>query len=117
MDYNQNNELNSFAVASMVCGILSVTLCCTGILALPLGALGILFAVLSKRLDTPLTPFSITGIILSSIGLLLGIIICVCMLIEPVAGSEYQKDVPDNNHFFDYDKEYENFYNYGFEDL
>ena len=45
----QNNRPEGFAIASLICGILSNICCCTGILSLPVGALGILFAVLTKR--------------------------------------------------------------------
>ena len=58
MDYyqNQNNEMNQnipqidpkyrgLSIASMVCGICSLVLCCTGLLSIPTGALGILFVI------------------------------------------------------------------------
>jgi len=62
-----------FAIASMVCGISSLLLCCLG-LSLPLAALGILFAVLSHRKGHYLSGFSITGIITGCSGMVLGII-------------------------------------------
>lgn len=86
MDFNQNTENtnyvpnqpskrpNGFAIASLVCGILSLVLCCTGILGIPAGALSILFAVLSKRKGERLSGMCIAGIVTSAIGILLGIL-------------------------------------------
>ena len=39
---------NTFATASLVLGILSLVLCCCCYVSIPLGGLGILFAILSK---------------------------------------------------------------------
>ena len=50
--YNQPTHRpygQAFSVASAVCGLLSMTTSCTIVLSLPLGALGILFAVLAHR--------------------------------------------------------------------
>ena len=87
MDFNQNSENtnyvpnqpfkrpNGFAVASLVCGILSLALCITGILGIPAGALSILFAALSKRKGERLSVPGIVGIATSVIGILLGLLI------------------------------------------
>ena len=76
--YNQPTHKpygQGFTMASLACGILSVTTCCTGILPLPLGALGILFAVLvyrrGKKLNAPCT----LGIALSTCGMMLGLLL------------------------------------------
>lgn len=72
---------NNFAIASMVCGIVSIVLCCIG-LSLPISALGILFAVLTYRKGQMLDSMSITGSITSSIGLFLSIFMIVGTLIQ-----------------------------------
>ena len=89
MDYNPNPDYsnyiptpqlerpNGFAIASMVCGILAIVVCCTGILGIPLGALSILFAVLSKRRGRKLPGMSLAGILLSVAGILLGLLMTV----------------------------------------
>ena len=59
---NTRNSTNGFAVASMVCGIISIVLCCTIVLSLPFAALSILFAVLSHRKGRNLPGMSIAGI-------------------------------------------------------
>ena len=46
-NYNPDRGRHSFEIASLVMSIISMVLLCTGILAIPFGALGILFAVLS----------------------------------------------------------------------
>lgn len=71
-DNNAKNEGRSFSIAAMICGIVSVVLCCTGIFSIELGALSILFAVLSHRRGSRMSSMSITGIILSCIGMVLG---------------------------------------------
>ncbi|MBD5460338.1 MAG: cytochrome d ubiquinol oxidase subunit II [Lachnospiraceae bacterium] len=57
MDYYQQNnrqpyirpERNTMATASLILGVASLVMLCTGILPIPLGALGVLLAVLSRR--------------------------------------------------------------------
>ena len=70
------NRINPFSTASFVCGMLSVLLCCTGVLSIPIAALGILFSALSKRHDKPMPPVSVSGIFLSCVGMALGIGMC-----------------------------------------
>lgn len=192
MDYNQNNPLdrqenqqhfqeapspyippqtpkkmNAFTIASFICGICSVALCCVGILSIPLGALGILFAILSKQKNKSLESMSIAGLIFSIIGLVLGLLMSVFIIAVYLSDpdnrssfgdeyrngywdSEYDDDYYDDHHYndhyddyyndyyddyyndyYDYYRDYyrnyfdngdddfffDDFYNYGFEDL
>ena len=74
--YNQPTHRpygQGFIIASMVCGVLSVTACCTGILSLPLGALGILFALLTYRKGKKMNGTAMIGIVLSAMGIITGI--------------------------------------------
>lgn len=97
MDYNQNNQNNwdrwnssasnnsyynqpthrpygqGFLIASMICGVLSVTACCTGVLSLPLGALGILFALLTYRRGKKMSGSAMTGLVFSVMGIITGV--------------------------------------------
>lgn len=94
MDYEQirqNNQIRTFASASLFCGTLSLLMCCTGILSVPVGALGILFAVLSKRADRPIHPASKTGIRLSCIGIVLGLAFLAYSIYMVATDPEYQK--------------------------
>lgn len=73
MDYRQYSPAprrNPFTIASMVLGVCSLLTICTAILPLPLGALGILFAVLSYRKGKHMDTMAITGIATSCAGLL-----------------------------------------------
>lgn len=72
MDYNQQ-KTNTFARLSLILGIASLALLCTGILPIPLGALGILFAVLSRK--TKLEGAALGGCITSAIGMAMGFFI------------------------------------------
>lgn len=71
----QMRSTHAFAVASMIFGISSILLLCTGLLPLPLGALGMLFAILSRRRERPMSGMSVTGMVTSLIGMALGIVI------------------------------------------
>ncbi len=71
----QIRSTHAFALASMIFGITSILLFCTGLLPLPLGALGMLFAILSRRRAKPMSGASVTGMVTSLIGMALGIVI------------------------------------------
>jgi len=77
MDYQQGNQQqpnqDKFSVASFVCGLLSLILCCTVFFSIPLGALGILFAVLGRRRNQQMNIMSKIGVWLSVIGILYGV--------------------------------------------
>lgn len=77
--YNQPTHRpygQGFAIASLVLGLTSVTIGCCGI-ALPLGALGILFALFVYRKGKRLDGTAKTGLTLSIIGFVLGIFLTV----------------------------------------
>lgn len=124
MDYNrynyQNNmtsgqppeRLNPFSVASFVCGIVSITLCCTGVLSLPLGGLGILFAILTKRMGKAMPSMSITGLLLSCVGVFLGILICIYTFYMIMTDPEFRDAFEDSYEYY-----YDEFYDYNFEHL
>lgn len=84
MDYYQNcngqNNSNQsfqgvggFTIASLVCGVIAIAGCCTGIVSLVAGSLGILFGILSRRKGQQLSTMSTVGICLSGVGLALGV--------------------------------------------
>ncbi|MBR1772053.1 MAG: hypothetical protein IJ747_08495 [Lachnospiraceae bacterium] len=89
----QNQQLNPFALASFICGMLSTFVCCTGILPLFFGAFGILFAVLSKRLGKPTPPLSSLGLFLSCLGIVLGLSMCGFVLYQYLTDEEYRNIV------------------------
>lgn len=70
--YNQPTHRpygQSFSIAAAVCGLLSMMTCCTIVLSLPLGALGILFTVLAHRKGKRMNNTCTTGLIFSCVGL------------------------------------------------
>lgn len=73
--YNQPTHTpydQGFSIASLILGLLSATLGCCGI-SLPLGALGILFAVLCHRKGKPMNSNARFGLCLSVFGCVYGI--------------------------------------------
>lgn len=68
------NKTNPFSIASLICGILSIVVCCCGFLSVPLGALSILFALLARRREQRMDGMSITGIVTSVVGMIGGIV-------------------------------------------
>lgn len=77
---------NTFATLSLVLGIASLALLCTGIFPIPLGALGILFAILSRR-GKKLEGSAIGGCISSAIGLGLGLIMTIMVYVMMIFGA------------------------------
>ena len=103
MDYyqNQNNEMNQnipqidpkyrgLSIASMVCGICSLVLCCTGLLSIPAGALGILFAMLTRKKGQRMSSMCVAGIWLSCVGLALGIFITISSIVTVFTDPSYR---------------------------
>lgn len=77
--YNQPTHTpydQGFSIASLVMGILSITLGCCGV-SLPFGALGILFAILCYRRGKSLNSNARFGLFLSIIGCIYGIVMIV----------------------------------------
>lgn len=58
-----------FALASGICGILSLSTCCFVVVSLPLAALGVLFAVLAWRKGRKMSNTWVAGVLFSCIGL------------------------------------------------
>lgn len=78
MDYRQNPPAvrrNPFTIVSLIMGICSLVTICTAILPLPLGALGILFAILSYRKGRHMDTMAIAGIATSCVGLLFSLVV------------------------------------------
>lgn len=69
-----------FSMASFILGVLSVTIGCCGI-SLPLGALGIFFALLVYRKGKKLNSTAKSGLVLSSIGAILGVLLIIYAVI------------------------------------
>lgn len=107
-----------FMIASLICGVLSITACCTGIFSLPLGALGILFALFTYRKGKKMSGATLTGILLSLTGIITGISILAysfymlpSMMQDPAF--RYQLDsVTEQLYGMDFSEFMEEFYHY-----
>ena len=93
MDSQAIRRKNPFATASLVCGVLALLTVTTAILPIPLGALSILFAVLSHRKGEKFCSSQIAGLVTSVIGLILSatvIISAFAMLPTMLKSADYR---------------------------
>ena len=69
-----NVPRDNMSTAALVCGLLSIILCITGVFSLPIGALGIIFALLSRRKGMKMSLMSKIGVWMSSVGVLFAVL-------------------------------------------
>lgn len=69
MEPQSNQKQNIFHIISLVMGILAILSICTAIIPIPLGAAGILFAILSHRKGKPLDTMALVGVVTSIAGM------------------------------------------------
>ncbi|MDO4167289.1 MAG: DUF4190 domain-containing protein [Eubacteriales bacterium] len=82
-----------FSIAGMVCGILSIVLCCcnqyiTGVLAI----VGLVLSILAVKGHKPGRGMAIAGIVCSAIGLIIAVFLIACSLFV-LANPGYMNDV------------------------
>ncbi len=70
-------QSSGFAIAGMVCGILSIVCCCLGWVSLILAIVGMVFSVLTLVQKKPGKGMAIAGIVCSAIGLVITILVFV----------------------------------------
>ncbi len=78
-----------FAVASMVCGLLSMTLTCVVIAPLILGAFSLLFASLAYRKKRPSHHLVFYGILSSCFGIISAIIMLIQIFTMQMDGTQF----------------------------
>ncbi len=81
-----------FAIAGMVCGILSIVCCCVWYVGLVLGIVGLVLSIISVRQHRPGKGMAIAGIICSSIGLGIGLLMGITSIITMLNPS-YQNEI------------------------
>jgi len=81
MDSQAVRKKKPFATASLVCGIIALLTVTTVILPIPLGALSIIFAILSHRKGEKLCGSQIAGLVTSIIGMVFSLVIIVSSVI------------------------------------
>lgn len=119
--YPYGETRNGFATASLVLGICALLSICTLFLPLPLGALSILFAILSRRQHRKLAPNAIAGLITSIISVVMGLAITIYSLVSAFAllkpeNREYLNSVFEQTYGMDFDEYMENLYGEDFDD-
>ena len=123
--YNQPTHRpygQTFSIATAICGLLAMTTSCTIILSLPLGALGILFAVLAHRTKKKMNTTCVTGIALSCVGLVSAVSMIVYSfvmlpsLMENEAFRNQVNAVSQQLYGMDFDVFMEETYGYSFDD-
>lgn len=79
----ESNSANGKAVASLVCGIFSLLLCCCyGVPAIILGIIAIVLAVLSKKDNMGQMPgMAVAGLVLGIIGIVMGVIYILVLIL------------------------------------
>lgn len=100
MDYEHSqynephiNRTNGFAIVSLICGIVSIVSCCTGFFSIIFGALGILFAILTRRTGQSMSTMSLAGLVLSGFGLALGLFLTVYAFIVVLTDPNYMEQL------------------------
>ena len=63
------------AISALVMGFLSILMCCTGVFSVVFGALGIIFALLSRNRLKQMSGIAVGGLTTSICGLVLGILL------------------------------------------
>lgn len=107
--YYPVKKKNNFATAALIVGFCSLFLLITFILPLPLGALGILFVILSKRKGEKLAGTAIAGLITSVMGMLLGLALTVS-----VGVATFQMLKPENRDLLN--RQFESIYGIDFDE-
>ena len=122
--YNQPTHRpygQGFMIASGICGLMSVTACCTGILSLPLGALGILFAALTYRKGKKMSSACLIGVVSSCLGIVSAVVLMIntfAMLPTLVENDAFRSQldvVTQQMYGMDFKTFMEEFYGYSFE--
>jgi hypothetical protein len=116
-NYPVRRKTSGFEIASLILGIASIVTCCFGIFSIPLGALSILFAILSRRKREGMSGMSIAGIVTSIIGIILGGSLLFCA-VQAVYNPDFREKYIDPAYEQTYGmsmEEFMQYYGYSFE--
>ena len=114
-NFNKVDKRRGLSNAARVCGIISLCFgmlaliaCCLGYLSIPLGALGILFAVLCRRQNQALPSAAKAGLITSVIGLILGIVMLLLSIYSTITNPIFWDTMQET--YEQYEELYEEMY-------
>ena len=79
------------AIASLVLGIISALCSCAFYFSLPLGSVGLILGIISKKKKEDGKGFSTAGIICSSLGIAIGIIFLIIIILGFTSDSEFSR--------------------------
>lgn len=112
MDYHNNTyedvvsaepkkQVNGLAVGGLVCGIISILLCCCCGVGVVVGIAGIILSLLSKKgSEGKLSGVAIAGLICSCVGLLFSVLGCVLMIASSSEVTQEMKVIMDQWDYF-----------------
>ena len=73
-------KLTGFSLATLVCAVLSLLSLCTGVFAISFGCMGILFVILARRKNQPMTNANYISMCMCLVGIILGISLVIYVL-------------------------------------
>lgn len=85
----------AFSIASMVCGVLSISFSFFGWAALVLGICAIIFSIISRKNMGYFNGFAIAGLITGIIGTVFGFSLIIVSFVNPAFFEEFIMSVPD----------------------
>lgn len=111
--YTPPPQRNGMSTASLVLGIIAMVLCCCFYFSIPLGALGIIFAILSKGSSRQMSGRAKTGLGLSIASVCLSILLVVGT-IATVGLSSFNQQMRDYMEYYygDYYDQYDRYDDY-----
>ena len=118
----QPEPKNRFAIVAMVLGLCSLLSLCTFFLPLPLGALGIVFVILSKRQGKKMSGTAITGLFTSLVGIGVSLVLIVVAITTAFTMLKPENRGALNQQFeqiygMDFDEYMERIYGEDFDDM
>lgn len=118
----QPEPKNTFAIVAMVLGLCSLLSLCTFFLPIPLGALSIVFVILSRRQSKKMAGPALTGLITSLVGLFISLLFFISVmgtafsLLKPENRDELNRQF-ESVYGMDFEDYMENFYGEDFNDI
>ena len=118
----QPEPKNRFAIVAMVLGLCSLLSLCTFFLPLPLGALGIVFVILSKRQGKKMSGTAITGLFTSLVGIGISLVLIIVAITTAFTMLKPENRGALNQQFeqiygMDFDEYMERIYGEDFDDM
>lgn len=104
-NYGPGPESNSFSTAAMILGIISLVTSCCLYISIPVGAIGIILALLSKGSSTRMDSRSKTGLGISIAGIGISVFMIIAVLVSNtyMGNTTFEKMYQDYLDYYGYD--------------